>query len=533
MATASHNQSSNQISVVPFIVIGVLAVGFGLFAAFVLPNLPAPFHILPPEASVESQRTDALFRILIGIGGFVFFLVQALIYYAAIAFRAKPDDLSDGPNIHGHMWLEIIWTVIPSLTVVFLGIVSYNVWIQNTAVATDPNMVNGESIVINVTAQRFAWSFEYITNNHVLNQDGTENPEGKRVTFTTPMLYLYVGQEVRMAMNSRDVIHAFWMPSMRFKQDVMPGRTTYAQFTPRDVGNGWQYVMLPQPTTIYSKASLDSDPLWQPPSDQAAPSDTNAAPQQAAPTPPRFEFPYALELVDQNSSITLADGQDTLWLEVVMPDGSTGYLPVTKDTVIGRANTYPILCAELCGGGHGDMHTQAIIFENEQAFETVWYNPTVAANSVPVANPIEQGIRIIESYGCPGCHSLSYFPNWAGQVGPNLTGIADRAASRAVVASETMGPTTSGAEYIVQSLRRSQDFIVDGYPKAMPYFTPDKMPQDDLIAIVSFLCTQTASGNPADSTCGLKNWQFDANGHFTGDAEALIAELKTISDEYQ
>jgi len=518
MATASHNQS-NQNNLVPFIVIGVLSVVFGLVSAFVLPNLPAPFHILPPEASVESQRVDGLLHILLGIGGFVFFLVQALIYYAAIAFRADPRDTTDGPNIHGHRTLEIVWTFIPSLTVVFLALVSFNVWQQNTAVMENPNVVNGDSIIVNGIGQRFAWSFEYITNNFEYGPDGTEDPNGKRVVFTVPNLYVYEGQDFQIVLNTRDVIHAFWVPVMRIKQDLLPGRTTKAQFTPRNPNDTYQYVMVDNPTAIYSNDSLDSDTVW------SADGQNLGA--------PNFGFPFALELVDNTSSITLADGQDTLWLSVYMPDGSTGYLPVTADTVIGRANTYRVVCAELCGGGHGDMHTNIIVFENEDSFETVWYNPVVAANSVPTANPIEHGKRVIASYGCSGCHSLSAFPDWTGQVGPNLTGIADRAADRAKLASQTMGPTTSGAEYIAQSLRRSQDFLVPGYPAVMTYFTPDIMPQEDLIGIVSFLCTQTQSGNPMDSTCGLKNWQFDDKGNFTGDVEALVAELTTITDKYQ
>lgn len=114
-----------------------------------------------------------------------------------------------------------------------------------------------------------------------------------------------------------------------------------------------------------------------------------------------------------------------------------------------------------------------------------------------------------------------------------MTGIADRAASQADAASSTMGATDSGAEYLAQSLRLSQDFLVSGYPNAMPYFDPAAMPQEDLNGIVAFLCTQTSSGNPMDSTCGLENWEFDENGQFTGDVDALVEELTTISNEYE
>ena len=69
----------------PLIVFGVLSLLFGLFMWWIFPSLGT----LPPAASQEAVRTDGLFRVLIGIGGVVFFLVQGLIYYAAVAFRAK------------------------------------------------------------------------------------------------------------------------------------------------------------------------------------------------------------------------------------------------------------------------------------------------------------------------------------------------------------------------------------------------------------------------------------------------------------
>ena len=71
----------------------------------------------------------------------------------------------------------------------------------------------------------------------------------------------------------------------------------------------------------------------------------------------------------------------------------------------------------------------------------------------------------------------------------------------------------------------------------MPYFHPGKgqgeMPQVDLNGIVAYLCTQTGTGNPADSDCGLTNWEFDENGAFIGDVNALVEELNAISDVYQ
>src|SRR5215204_808097 len=96
-----RDQLSNA-STMPLIAFGVLALFFGLGTYIFYPT----WGTLPIQASVQAQRTDHLFRVLMGMSGVVFFLVQGLIYYAAIAFRAKPNDLSDGPAIHGHVMIE-------------------------------------------------------------------------------------------------------------------------------------------------------------------------------------------------------------------------------------------------------------------------------------------------------------------------------------------------------------------------------------------------------------------------------------------
>jgi len=197
MATVSQeHQSSTKVSVMPLIVFGVLSLIFGLFIAVAMPDffglLPA---MLPEAASQEAINTDALFRVLIGLGGVVFFLVQGLIYYAAIAFRAPANDDSDGPNLHGNLLLELVWTLIPAIVVVFLAIYAYTVWADNIAPSATPNLVAGEGIRINGFGQRFVWNFTYETNarRDVANPDGTiSEGTGELIVLNTSDLYVYV-----------------------------------------------------------------------------------------------------------------------------------------------------------------------------------------------------------------------------------------------------------------------------------------------------------------------------------------------------
>ncbi|MCA9914589.1 MAG: hypothetical protein KC496_14655 [Anaerolineae bacterium] len=489
----SPNQQ--QAGLIPFVVIGVISLAFGVILALLLPAL----GILPEEASIQAQNTDALFTILILLGGVVFALVQLLIYYAAIRFRAKPTDMTDGPSIHGNTMLEIVWTVIPSVIVVILAILSFIQWRANTEPSETPNLINGQSIEMHANAQRYAWSFQYFTNDVDYNNE--------QLVINDNELHTYVGQDVELQMETADVIHSFWVPAMRVKQDLLPGRVTEVRFTPVDTGE-WEYVAAFAPFNIYAEESDTSEVVY------SATADENA-----------FTPAVALGLVNTTEEVLDSDGNG--WVEVVSPDGVTGY--IQSSSTSGRLNSYRLLCTELCGGGHGQMWTNVVVYESEEAYLTSFYDPIVEANSTAPADIIVEGRSVINTYACSGCHVLDTFPSWQGITGPNQTGLASRAGERAA----SIDGVDSGAEYIVQSIRHPGDYLVPGYSNQMTVFDPSAMPEDDLVAITAFLCTQTASGDPADSTCGLENWSFDADGNFNGDTGALVNELQAIANEYE
>ncbi|MEL6524645.1 MAG: cytochrome c oxidase subunit II transmembrane domain-containing protein [Chloroflexota bacterium] len=521
-----EQQSSGGLNLVPLIAFGVMSLVFGFIVWLLLPVM----GILPEAASVEATRTDGLFRVLMGIGGVVFFLVQGLIYYAAVAFRAKPDDTSDGPNIHGNVMLEIVWTIIPSLIVVFLAIYSYAVWVENTAVPESPNAMmtadsDGENIAINAIGQRYAWSFEYITNDFgdVINDDEsvTENA-GDRLIIRTGDLYIYAGQSVDIEMNTIDVIHSFWAPEMRVKQDLLPGRTTNVRFTPQvpTTNEGWDYVMVHTPVTLYAEPSFDAEIVMDMPLEEGA-----------------LPEPVELPLFDNSQQINIAEGEID-WLSVMDERGREIFYPLSGDETVGRYNRYRLICTELCGGGHGDMYTDIIMFENREQFETVWYEPTIDLLSVPAGDPFELADNVIDVYPCSGCHVLSSREGWAGAQGPSLDGMGSRSGQRAQASGDAIGNEVDpNAEYIAQSIRLSQDYLVSGYGAIMPYYHPGtstgEMPQEDLNAIIAYLCTQTASEDPNDSDCGFVNWEFNDAGEFTGDVDALVEELNAITDQYE
>ena len=185
----------------------------------------------PPQASAESLLYDDLFSILTAIGTFIFLGVTLAIFYNIIFHRAGRYDTSDGPPIEGNLRLEILWTVTPLLIVIGLAVASYQTYEKMnlhgpTEIAHLPQIIDsayadtGESAVapmtnVDVDSKQWAWVFRY--------------PE-KNITSTE--LHLPVDRRAHLKLRSQDVIHGFYIPAFRVKQDIIPAKTIDFEFTP-------------------------------------------------------------------------------------------------------------------------------------------------------------------------------------------------------------------------------------------------------------------------------------------------------------
>lgn len=187
-------------------------VAIGLVVGLIATLVAVLIDWLPASASVQMNRITDLYWLATIICIVVFSVVMAVILYSVWKFRVQPDDLSDGPPIHGNTTLEIVWTVIPALLVVLIGVVSAVVLSKNSDAGTNP-------LNVHVYAQQFAWRFEY--------------PDGKVLSSE---LVLPVDRTVKLTMESADVIHSFWIPQMAQKQDVVPGIVTTLVITPTKTG---------------------------------------------------------------------------------------------------------------------------------------------------------------------------------------------------------------------------------------------------------------------------------------------------------
>ena len=186
-------------------------VGLAAVAALIASLVAVLVPWLPVPASREAGRIHFVywFATVIAIG--VFSVVAAVLAYSVIHFRARPDDDSDGPPIHGHTKLEIVWTVIPAVLVTAISIVSAIVLAQDGHAGPDP-------LVVKVTGVQFAWTFTY--------------PNGKSYGYLT----LPINRHAKLEITSNDVIHSFWVPQFSQKQDAVPGEVNSIIITPDRLG---------------------------------------------------------------------------------------------------------------------------------------------------------------------------------------------------------------------------------------------------------------------------------------------------------
>jgi cytochrome c oxidase subunit 2 len=168
---------------------------------------------LPRAASAEAGPIDTLFNAHFWMIAFLFSLIMVLMLYSVFVFRRKADDETDGPHIHGNTRLEIGWTIIPTFVVIGFG-----VWGAITLNAiTRPK--EGE-MMVNVTGKQWIWSFAYPEQEDILSGE----------------LVLPVDRTIVLKMNAEDVIHSFWVPEFRVKQDLVPDRETTLRITPTETG---------------------------------------------------------------------------------------------------------------------------------------------------------------------------------------------------------------------------------------------------------------------------------------------------------
>ena len=195
----------------------------------------------PSLASEQGALIDRLFRIIFSIIATVFVLVQLLLGFTVWRFAAR-DPSSRAASWHENRGLEIAWTVIPAAILITLTVLGGSVWLRVHSAAPP------DAMTVEVIGEQFGWRYHYPGPDGVLapidfRAESRTAPLGIRADMpgaaddvVSRELYLVVGRPVRLLIRSKDVIHSFYLPNFRFKQDAVPGRVTQVVFTPTRTG---------------------------------------------------------------------------------------------------------------------------------------------------------------------------------------------------------------------------------------------------------------------------------------------------------
>ncbi len=208
--------------------------------------------LLPVAASAEAELVDGLFNLMMTIGFGLFLLVEGALLYSAVRFRRKDGDESDGEHLEGNIPLEIVWTAIPAVVVLGISIYSFDIYTRMGGLELMSHDMGGPGKTVEVAYAADAVPGSSTSALGELPIDGLVSDSGLGVSpdamdeglsvdvqglqyafiFNYPSgivdgeLHVPSGQPVRLNLNAQDVLHAFWLPEFRIKQDMIPGQQT-------------------------------------------------------------------------------------------------------------------------------------------------------------------------------------------------------------------------------------------------------------------------------------------------------------------
>ena len=169
---------------------------------------------LPPNVSSYGGDIDSLYHLILWITAITFFLVQGTLLFFLWRYRASAS--KKAIYTHGNMRLEVLWTAVPTVIVIMLGFMSRSLWAHIKKEVPTPD------VTVKVTGKQYNWEILY------------SGPDGK---FGTPDDYqvdndlkVPLNKVVQVILGSNDVIHSFFIPQARLKQDALPGREIRAWF---------------------------------------------------------------------------------------------------------------------------------------------------------------------------------------------------------------------------------------------------------------------------------------------------------------
>jgi cytochrome c oxidase subunit 2 len=197
---------------------------------------------MPPSITRVGDWIDKQYDLTLWITGIIFIMAQLALAWVVFRYRDRGQRAHFS---HGNNTLEVIWTTATLILFMAMGAMAVHAWSQVHFVAADPG-----AYPIDVMAEQFTWNFRYAGpdgkfaptspadyNDSLGNPFGIAPNSADKDDVVSPILVVPVNHEVVLRMQSKDVIHSFFVRELRIKQDIVPGMIIPIHFTPRQVGN--------------------------------------------------------------------------------------------------------------------------------------------------------------------------------------------------------------------------------------------------------------------------------------------------------
>lgn len=425
------------------------------------------FRYLPEQASAHAANVDWLHNLITDLSVFFTVIIVGAMLYFAYKYRKKNGVDHETPHIEGDNKLEIIWTVVPTIIcaiIGYYGIIYYH----------DMRTVPAEAMTVEVTGQKWRWDFKY------------EN--GKRTTgeFVVP-----VGKPVRLLMESTDVLHSFFIPSMRVKSDVVPGQYTYISFTPIKTGTYQSYCteycgdnhwnMLAK-LKVVSQAEFDT---WL--------NDKSAEIRASRLDPIKLGAElYVSKGCKDCHSLDGKTGTGPSYLKLFgsqkeFTDGTTILADeeYIRNSILNPSSQvvkgfYPVMPSN--EGLLNDKEVKSLItfiksIDGTTKIEIEEPEEEKVEEDLSALSPEQRGERLFQANACAACHSID--ENRV--VGPGLKGIYGRKGELADGSSYE-----ANDEYLRESILEPNAKVVKDYPAAM---TPQQLNDEEISDLISYLKT--------------------------------------------
>ncbi|HEY0776977.1 MAG TPA: cytochrome c oxidase subunit II [Gemmatirosa sp.] len=379
-----------------------------------------------------------LWKYLFFFGTLVFIVVETLLMYVIFKFRRRPGDSAEPRHVHGNTTLEVLWTAIPAVILVFIAVPTVRTIFRTQAKA------KAGALQVEVIGHQWWWEFRYPEYN---------------IT-TANELYLPTGRTVNFALKTADVLHSFWIPALSGKRDLIANHTNYLWFTPDSAlgaaawnGHCAEYCGASHANMKFRVYTVSPAQFasWAKGQQQVAvfgATPTAAAPGTGA---PQSSMPVSAG----DSAAAQATARQRAGIATAGPKAQTDQPAVSSD-VAARNNAAPTVNASgagtpqagVAGARPGTVKPQGPITpqtaqqQAEYAGVPAGYTFPMAsmpANIVPMtpipaeiaqgtllAGDPTRGLATIKTKSCGGCHYINGNPVMMGKIGPNLTHVGSR-----------------------------------------------------------------------------------------------------------